>query len=113
MRRALTALILTAAAFVFPQNACADAAGPQGKRREQLVQMVREDCGSCHGLRLTGGLGPALTPEALKDRSETTLAQTILEGRPGTPMPPWRPFLTEGEAHWIARMLRQGFPDAN
>ena len=31
--------------------------------------MVRQDCGSCHGLRLTGGPGPALTREALADKA--------------------------------------------
>ena len=42
----------------------ASAAGAQGTpdpdRAAQLVRMVRQDCGSCHGMRLTGGLGPAL-----------------------------------------------------
>ena len=27
--------------------------------------MVRQDCGSCHGLRLTGGLGPPLTRDVM------------------------------------------------
>ena len=37
-------------------------------RSSALVRMVRQDCGSCHGMRLTGGLGPALTREALADK---------------------------------------------
>ena len=39
---------------------------PGGAREAQLVRMVRQDCGSCHGMTLAGGLGPALTREALE-----------------------------------------------
>lgn len=72
--------------------------------------MVRQDCGSCHGMKLTGGLGPALTPEALADTPLATLKATIYHGRPGTPMPPWRSMILESEAEWIATKLLQGFP---
>lgn len=80
------------------------------ERRQQLVRMVRQDCGSCHGMRLTGGLGPALTPEALADKPADAMAATILHGRPGTPMPGWRAMLSQTEAHWIAAQLAAGFP---
>jgi len=73
--------------------------------------MVRQDCGSCHGLTLKGGLGPPLVAPALKDKPMEMLKYTILHGRPGTPMPPWKRFLTEGEAEWIADRLLKGFPD--
>ena len=32
----------------------------------------------------------------------------ILDGIPDTPMPPWRPLLTEAEADWIADYLLTG-----
>jgi len=89
--------------------ALADAVAPA--RQSELVRMVRQDCGSCHGLTLKGGLGPALVAPALKDRPRETLKYTILQGRPGTAMPPWKRFLTEGEAEWIADQLLKGFPD--
>jgi cytochrome c55X len=96
--------------------ACASAqagdATPSAERQGALVRMVRQDCGSCHGMRLTGGLGPALTREALADKPLVSLALTIFNGRPGTPMPPWRAMLAnEGEAVWIAEQLLAGFPD--
>lgn len=72
--------------------------------------MVRQDCGSCHGMHLTGGLGPALTPAALADKPAPSMAATIFHGRPGTPMPPWGAFLNEAEAMWIAEQLLSGFP---
>lgn len=85
---------------------------PAPTRRLAIIKMVREDCGSCHGSRLTGSLGPALTPQALLHKNSTMLIDTILDGRTGTPMPPWKPFLTRNEATWIVERLKRGFPDA-
>lgn len=87
-----------------------DAFAPSPQREQKLVRMVRQDCGSCHGLQLTGGLGPALTPAALRAWSADNLAATILHGRPGTPMPPWSTLVSADEAEWIARRLLEGFP---
>ena len=83
---------------------------PAPMRRAELLNLLREDCGSCHGLALTGGLGLPLSPEALKDKSPEALKQTILHGRGGTPMPPWSPFMTEAEAGWIVETLLKGLP---
>ncbi len=80
-------------------------------RQQTLIRMVRQDCGSCHGLRLTGGLGPALTREALADKPVEGLAATIHAGRPGTPMPGWRAMLSDAESLWIAEQLMLGFPE--
>ena len=83
---------------------------PAAERQHALVRMVRQDCGSCHGMRLTGGLGPALTPQALREKPVESLAATIYGGRPGTPMPPWRSMLSFEEAQWIVQQLMMGFP---
>lgn len=77
-------------------------------RQAELRQLLTQDCGSCHGLTLKGGLGPALTPEALAGKSAASLRATILHGRPGTPMAPWSPFVTEAEAGWLAEQLLNG-----
>jgi cytochrome c55X len=79
-------------------------------REQALIHMVRQDCGSCHGMLLTGGLGPPLTPAALAGKPLESLAATIYHGRPGTPMPPWKAMLSEAEAGWIAQRLLGGFP---
>lgn len=81
-------------------------------RQTELIRLVRQDCGSCHGLKLTGGLGPPLAAAALAGKPAEFLKYTILYGRSGTPMPPWRAFLTEADAQWIATRLLEGFPDA-
>ena len=79
-------------------------------RKAELLNLVRQDCGSCHGLRFEGGLGVPLTPAALKGKSPDALRDTILYGRNGTTMPPWNPFLSEAEAGWIVQMLLKGLP---
>src|SRR3990167_1777591 len=83
---------------------------PEPARQAELLNLMRQDCGSCHGLRLEGGLGLPLTPQALKEKSPEALKQTILHGRGGTPMPPWHPFLTDAEAGWIVETLLKGLP---
>jgi cytochrome c55X len=80
------------------------------ERRGELVALVRQDCGSCHGLTLKGGLGPSLEPQALAEKEVEFLSFVILRGRPGTPMPPWREHVSEHEARWIAETLKKGFP---
>ncbi len=77
-------------------------------RKAELLNLLKHDCGSCHGLTLKGGLGPALTPEVLQSKPVDFLVATILYGRTGTPMPPWRPFMTEGEATWLAQRIKEG-----
>jgi cytochrome c55X len=67
------------------------AQAPDAARQRELIRMVRQDCGSCHGLYLT--------------------ASTIYGGRPGTPMAPWKAMLSEAEALWIAQQLMAGFPE--
>ena len=77
-------------------------------RQAELMNILKQDCGSCHGLTLKGGLGPALRPDDLAGKPDALLLKTILDGRPGTPMPPWRPILTEEEAAWMVRVLKRG-----
>ena len=85
----------------------------QGDRKKEIVNMVRQDCGSCHGLTMKGGLGPALLPSVLADKDDEQMLTVILDGRRGTPMPPWRPFLSEPEARFVLELLKRGLPDAH
>ena len=105
-------VVLIGAAVVSALASAADArpAAPDPERARELVHIVRQDCGSCHGLTLKGGLGPALTAEALADKPAEGLVATIIGGRPGTPMPPFSTIVTEPEAQWIVDQLLRGFP---
>lgn len=84
---------------------------PSAARQKELIHLVRQDCGSCHGMQLTGGLGLPLTPAALKERPFDGMVATVYYGRPGTAMPPWKSIITEKEAEWIVQQLMAGFPE--
>jgi cytochrome c55X len=77
-------------------------------RQKELVNLLKHDCGACHGLTLKGGLGPALLPENLAGKPDEFLVKTILEGRKGTAMPPWQQFISRDEAVWLVGLLRNG-----
>lgn len=106
--------LLAASAHSLPASAgtAEEIAAPTSARQRELIRLLKHDCGSCHGMRLTGGLGPALTPDALKERADANLTATILSGRPGTAMPPWRTFISEPEAAWLVSRMREGVAGA-
>ncbi len=77
-------------------------------RQNELVYFIKHDCGSCHGMTLKGGLGPALLPETLAGQPKEYLVATILEGRVNTAMPPWKSMLSRNDALWITEQLQGG-----
>ena len=84
---------------------------PAPDRQAELMHRLKHDCGSCHGMTLKGGLGPALLPAQLAERSDEELVEVILDGRPGTPMPPWDFEIHRTEAAWLVQQLRKGLND--
>jgi plastocyanin len=78
------------------------------ERQAELEYLLKQDCGSCHGMTLKGGLGPSLLPERLGKFNVEDLVAVILHGRPGTPMPPWKGILDSDDAHWLATYLKAG-----
>jgi len=101
MKRLLLLLLVTITTF---------AGEPSPDRQSTLRNMLNHDCGACHGLTLKGGMGPALLPEALAGKPDEFLISTILNGRPGTAMPPWQPFMNQDEAVWLVGVLRKPKP---
>lgn len=77
-------------------------------RKSQLLNLILQDCGSCHGMTLKGGLGKPLLPKALEGKPSSDLMTIILDGIPNTPMPPWRGLLSEADVHWIVTQLKTG-----
>ncbi len=92
--------VLSTAVLVATTAFAADTLDPSALKR-----LVHQDCGSCHGLSLKGGLGPDLRSETLDHYDAEVLTGVILDGIPDTAMPPWRPLISEEEAEWIARYL--------
>ena len=74
MRR-LPALLLAA---VLAPSALAQSA-PDDARQRELVHMVRQDCGSCHGMHLTGGMGPPLPQAGLGPLTQPPQIVSMLE----------------------------------
>ncbi len=94
--------------FLAQADTTRSTAAPSADRQRELLHLVRQDCGSCHGLTLLGGLGPSLRPESLRDKPLESLVASIYRGRPGTPMPPWERFISEQEARWLVEQLLAG-----
>lgn len=112
MRKHIPSYLCLSAVLVLALLPPAAQAEPVPARRAELLNLVVQDCGSCHGLRMEGGLGLPLTPQALQGKDRDGLAMTIMQGRYGTTMPPWNAFMTEAEAGWIVDMLMKGMPNA-
>ena len=105
---ARTYAIATAAFLSLVIVSSAFAADIGDERRAELAYMFEQDCGSCHGLSMKGGLGSPLLPEIMADRDDETLIHIILEGVPGTPMPPWKMLLSRDDAVWMVELIRKG-----
>lgn len=84
---------------------------PTPERQRSLIYLLKQDCGSCHGMTMKGGLGAPLLPATLADKADDVLVSIILDGMPGTPMPPWRSLLSESEAAWMVKRLKKGLKE--
>jgi cytochrome c55X len=104
MRPTATVLLV----IIFSQGLASAKAVPDTARQNELLYLLKHDCGSCHGMTRKGGLGPPLLPDSLRDRPNALLVNTVLDGRPGTPMPPWRAELSEQDVRWLVEAMRQG-----
>lgn len=87
-------------------------AGPiSPERMASLDHLLRQDCGSCHGMTLQGGLGPALLPERFSDHDIETIADMILYGNPEKAMPPWKDLLSISDARYLAERIKNKGPN--
>ncbi|MGE6663164.1 c-type cytochrome [Pseudomonas sp. NPDC077408] len=107
-RHAVFGLGLSLVSLLHFSTALADT--PTAARQAQLEHLLVQDCGSCHGLRMTGGLGPALTLDAIAGKPRESLIATVTHGRPGTAMPGWNALLNEQDIAWLVDLLLEGYP---
>jgi len=101
-------LTVLLAGFMTVQAAAAEEHSIPAERQQELIHLLVQDCGSCHGLTLEGGLGPPLLASLMADKPQAWLRQVILDGIPGTAMPPWRPILSEDEVGWLVSAMQKG-----
>jgi len=78
---------------------------PGLQRQEELIYLLHQDCGSCHGMTLKGGLGPSLLPQALEGKPASYLRHVIAKGVPGKAMPPWENILEPAEIDFLVEHL--------
>ena len=78
------------------------------QRQDELIYLLHQDCGSCHGMTLQGGLGPPLLPEALAGKPANYLKQVISKGVPAKAMPPWENMLSAQDIDFLVIYLQQG-----
>ncbi|AXS83104.1 cytochrome c [Marinobacter sp. Arc7-DN-1] len=107
-RRILVSAVLLSGLATAPVVTMGDDARGRNADEARLANLVVQDCGSCHGLTLRGGLGPPLRPEDLGELPVEAIAAIIREGVPDTAMPPWKPLLSPEEIHWISQQLKSG-----
>lgn len=105
MKRLLATFALSTAVAL---SGTALAADVSPDRQGELKDLLEGTCITCHGADLNGGVGPALTPDSLKGKDDHMLAETILNGRPDTPMPPFGGMVNADDAAWIVRHLKGG-----
>ncbi|HFD38581.1 MAG TPA: c-type cytochrome [Anaerolineae bacterium] len=86
-------------------ESAAGAAGPGDPERGQ--SLFAEKCASCHNADAQGGtLGPSLVRPELAAEDDDFFRETIINGRPGTAMPPWDGVLSAQDVEDIIAWLR-------
>lgn len=78
------------------------------ERKAGLDYLLHQDCGSCHGMTLQGGLGPPLLAERFTDWDIDSLVAMIRVGNPARAMPPWGDLLSDADARYLAERIKNG-----
>ncbi len=76
-----------------------------GSSTMDFAKVYEKECQGCHGPIHQGGVGSDLRPSALKDKNDYMLADTILNGRPGTAMPEWKKMFSKDDADGMVDWL--------
>jgi cytochrome c55X len=105
-----TSSALTVSTLMMSINSHAEANfdTPNDQRQQELIHLLKQDCGSCHGMTLKGGLGPALLPANLVDKPDHVLVGVIKYGRETLAMPAWDGILNTAEIEWLVAQLKKG-----
>lgn len=107
-------IIVIISAFILA--GCAPGETEVATSSEPLVQekpvsaFFMDTCSGCHGPTRQGATGPALLPQRL-DQPDEYYSNVILNGKPGTVMPPWGSILSEEDAKTLIAFIRSE-PDA-
>ncbi len=86
---------------------CALLAQSGQRRPDPAAETYRNVCAGCHGATLSGGRAPTLLDDTWRfGGDDASVTQSILDGRPGTEMPPFRSALSDAEVGSLVAYLR-------
>ena len=71
-----------------------------------VEKMFEKECQGCHGPNHEGGVGSDLRPAQIKKKNSYMLAETILNGRAGTAMPPFANKMNKSDADKMVDYLQ-------
>ena len=75
--------------------------------RDPAAETYRNICAGCHGATLSGGRAPTLLDDTWRfGGDDASVTQSILDGRPGTEMAPFRGALTDAEVESLVAYIR-------
>ncbi|QOP43953.1 c-type cytochrome [Sulfurimonas sediminis] len=94
-------LVISAAAFAVVSSGLF-----AGTSHMDVEKMFEKECQGCHGPNHEGGVGADLRPAQLEKKNAYTLAEIILNGRPGTAMPPFANKMTKADAQKMVDYLQ-------
>jgi len=77
-----------------------------GTSSMDVANVFEKECQGCHGPNHEGGVGADLRPNKIAKKNSYMLAQTILNGRPGTAMPPFKDKLNKADAQKMVDYLQ-------
>jgi len=77
-----------------------------GTSNMDVEKVFEKECQGCHGPNHEGGVGSDLRPKVISKKNAYMLAETILNGRPGTAMPPFKDKFTKADADKMVDYLQ-------
>ena len=79
----------------------------QGRPRDPAAQTFTTVCAGCHGTTITGGRAPTLFDDVWHfGGDDASIRQSIMEGRAGTEMPPFKSMLKDEEITGLIAYIR-------
>ena len=74
---------------------------------DPAAETYRNICAGCHGASLSGGRAPTLLDDTWRfGGDDASVTQSIVDGRPGTEMAPFRGALTDAEVNSLVAYIR-------
>ena len=87
---------------------CALLAQSGQRPTDPAAETYRNICAGCHGATLSGGRAPTLLDDTWRfGGDDASITQSILDGRPGTEMAPFRGALTDAEVTGLVAYIRR------